>query len=220
MTVKKKVTTKKKVTAKKKVTVKKKTATKKKATAKKKAAASKATKAVMSHDPLAMIDEVTEEAITAESVTEDDQDMINTEAEAEAEAENSTPDEVQEMSEAKETDVSGTNENSGVDHIDVDLGGSLNIADAEAKKIELAHILDDAVPVRLNGSDIDQCDGAGLQLLAAFFKDAAEKQVDVVWGDVSKMLHDSVTMMGLIKPLKMEDVEIEDDGEGTSWGLF
>ena len=30
----------------------------------------------------------------------------------------------------------------------------------------------------------------------------------------------AVKLVGLVELLKMQDVEVEDDGEGSAWGLF
>jgi len=102
----------------------------------------------------------------------------------------------------------------------IHLGSDLTIADVESKKIELSHILLDALPVKLNAEELEQIDGAGLQLLAALFKNAATTNLDISWDKVSSNLMDAVKLVGLVELLKMQDVEIEDDGEGSAWGLF
>ena len=102
----------------------------------------------------------------------------------------------------------------------IDLGSNFTIADVESKKIELAHILGDALAVKLNAADLEQIDGAGLQLLAVLFKDAAKNNLEISWEKVSSTFMDAVKLVGLVELLKMQDVEVEDDGEGSAWGLF
>ena len=109
---------------------------------------------------------------------------------------------------------------SGADHPLVDLGNDLTISDAESKKIEFDHIIDDGLVVKLNAADVEQVDGAGIQLLAALFKQAKQNDLELTWGSVSKELMDAVELMGLKEYLNMQDVEVEDDGEGSAWGLF
>ena len=82
------------------------------------------------------------------------------------------------------------------------------------------NMITDAIPVKLNAEDIDRVDGAGMQLLAAFFKEAEQKQLDIGWNKVSPVLQDAAKIMGLGEVLKMPATEVEDDGEGTAWGLF
>lgn len=153
-------------------------------------------------------------AISGQSVIASQAVIDNSGAVAEPE---STATEVQEMSEENEAQQADVTESS---KSDVDLGDSLTIAEAESEKIELMHMITDAVPLRLNAGNVDQVDGAGLQLLAAFFKEADSKNVDISWGSVSKSLHEAAQVVGLTTVLKMDDVEIEDDGEGSAWGLF
>ena len=92
--------------------------------------------------------------------------------------------------------------------------------DAEEKKLALIHLLDDAAPVEICAENVDQIDGAGLQLLATFVKDAISKNIVISWAGVSGVLLDAVKVVGLTDALQMQDVEVENDGEGESWGLF
>ena len=102
----------------------------------------------------------------------------------------------------------------------INLGSDLTIADVESKKIELANILADALPVVLSADELEQVDGAGLQLLAVLFKNAAKNKLEISWQKVSSALMDAVKLVGLVEQLNMQDVEVEDDGEGSAWGLF
>ncbi|MGD2119137.1 MAG: STAS domain-containing protein [Chromatiales bacterium] len=209
MTVKKKTPVRKKAAVRKK-TVSKKTAVKKKVAAKKQ---------VMDHDPLSMLDQ--DQPAEQEPVEPVLSDPVAEAPPPAAEPVVAAADEV-----VVET---STNEEKQMDEqqpqpveagASYDLGGNLTIADVELKKAGFLQLIDDARAVALNGSDIDSVDGAGLQLLAAFIKDAGEKNIAVSWDSVSPALHDAVKMSGLIAHFGMTDVEVEDDGEGTSWGLF
>jgi ABC-type transporter Mla MlaB component len=101
-----------------------------------------------------------------------------------------------------------------------DLGDSITIADVEKHKRHFLDLLTIGTAIKLSAADISQCDGAGLQLLSAFYKEAMSRGVELNWGRVSKDLHAAVTVMGLIDSLGLADADIDDDGEGVSWGLF
>jgi len=103
---------------------------------------------------------------------------------------------------------------------ELQLGDSLTIMDAENLKNDFLKIIIDGMGVTLDASELEQVDGAGLQLLAAFYKDAMRKGVAVNWNKISRSLDDAVTMMGMKEALGLRDVEIEDSGEGVAWGLF
>jgi anti-anti-sigma regulatory factor len=172
---------------------------------------------LLGNDPFAMIAEGGEEAeqhfgFRAESSTEDSSviGMLESMGEAVAEPEPSLLCEVNEMGETAQS----------ADRPVIDLGSDLTIADVEAKKIELTHILADALPVKLNAEELEQIDGAGLQLLAALFKNAAKNNLEITWVKVSSTLMDAVKLVGLVELLNMQDAEIKDAGEGTAWGMF
>jgi ABC-type transporter Mla MlaB component len=121
------------------------------------------------------------------------------------------------------TEMVETEQNEASSEMDkplVYLGTDLTIADVESKKIELAHVISDGLAVKLNGEDLEQVDGAGLQLLAVFFKQAAKNNLDISWQQISDSLLQAVRLVGLEDLLKMQDVAVEDDGEGSAWGLF
>lgn len=207
------------MTVKKKTTVKKKAVSKKKAAVKKKSAARKKTavkKTVINHDPFAVLQEEADSPLQADSGNTEQVTVETAEPPVALEVEDIEP-EVQGMTEPLTSPESGTN---GDNAAMVELGHNLTIADAEARKIDFMNIITDGVPVKLSAADVEQIDGAGVQLLAALFKDAALKHVSIEWGDVSPALQDAVKMLGLTEALKMQDVAHEDDGEGTAWGLF
>ena len=211
------------MTIKKKATVKKKSA-RKKTVVKKKTAVRAARKEVINHDPFAVLDTDTsgsvgaviqsEEKRSPEVIPEEAGEVYAKEQAVMDVSLASTEQEVQDMTEQVVPEGNDDNRKA-----DVNLGSNLTVVDAEAQKIELLSVISDQVPVRLIAEDIEQVDGAGLQLLAAFFKEAKQKEVDVSWGNVSSALLDAVKMLGLTDVLNLQDAE-QDDGEGTAWGLF
>jgi len=101
-----------------------------------------------------------------------------------------------------------------------DLGLSLTIEDVERQKKALMALIVEGVGVHLDGENVEQVDGAGLQLLAAFFREVDERELEISWAEVSKPLYEAVQLVGLKDALNMQAIEIQDDGEGTAWGLF
>ena len=172
---------------------------------------------LLGNDPFAMIAEGGEEAeqhfgFRAESPAEESSaiETVETLVEAVVEPEPEPLNEVNQMDETTQS----------TDQPVIDLGSDLTIADVESKKIELSHIVSDALPVKLNAEELEQIDGAGLQLLAVLFKDAAKNNLEISWENVSSTLRDAVKLIGLVEVLNIQDVEVEDDGEGSAWGLF
>lgn len=163
---------------------------------------------LLENDPFAMIAEGGEE--TEQHFGFRAESMDEAVAEPEPEPEPTPLNEVNDMDETVQN----------ADRPVIELGSDLTIADVEAKKIELAHVLADALPVKLNAEELEQIDGAGLQLLAALFKNAAKNNLEISWLKVSATLMDAVKLVGLVELLNMQDVDIEDDGEGSAWGLF
>lgn len=219
------------------MTVKKKTASKK--TAGRKTAARKKSVAVipdndtpvMAHDPLSMLEDAMDDlagdfsaeevagapdfgqpddmlAAAAEAISSES--ALQAEPEVEPESEPIPEPEIQVASTAVSENAAGG----------FDLGTTLTIADAESLKGQFIELLAEGAPITLNAVDVDQCDGAGLQLLSVFYKEACSRDIPVSWSTVSSNFHEAVSLMGLINALGLEDVEVEDDGEGVSWGLF
>lgn len=158
------------------------------------------------HDPIAML---------SESGTFDSNEFNAVEPEPKVVEDISVKEEEPQMTAEQTTPAA-----SEVDHPPVDLGSDLTISEAESRKIEFDHIIDDGFAVKLIGSDVGQVDGAGIQLLAVLFKQAKKNDMEITWGPVSKELMNAVELMGLKEHLNMQDVEVEDDGEGSAWGLF
>jgi anti-anti-sigma regulatory factor len=96
--------------------------------------------------------------------------------------------------------------NNAVEGDAFDLGEALTImevADTHQKFIEL---LDKGEAVALTANDVENIDGAGLQLLAAFVKDAGARDLKVCWGDVSEMVQEAASQVGLTEALGLPEV--------------
>jgi anti-anti-sigma regulatory factor len=213
------------------MTVKKKTASKK--TASRKTAARKATapviadndSPVMAHDPLSMLEDAMDELAGDFSVQDTGADSAAGQPDemlvAAAEMVSAEPAQQHEAESAPEPEADTVlatvtyNASGGFD-----LGTTLTIADAESLKGQFIELLAEGAPITLNAVDVDQCDGAGLQLLSVFYKEASSRDIKVSWSSVSSNFHEAVSLMGLVNALGLENVEVEDDGEGVSWGLF
>ena len=198
------------MTTRKKAVAKKKTARKK--AVKKKTTARTVKKKVINHDPFSVLEgEETAEQVEAVSQSQEIQPSgTNDEDRLTAKA-------GQEEADMQEQSTQGDNTDTA--KAEVNLGSALTVADAEAQKIELTGMINDGIPVSLNAEDMEQIDGAGLQLLAAFFKEAQQKDLDVSWGSISPVLLDAVKLLCWMDEMKMQESE-QDDGEGTAWGLF
>ena len=77
------------------------------------------------------------------------------------------------------------------------LSEDLTIADAAAIHQSMLDVLRSASSVTLDGSEVEQVDGAGIQLLAAFMKEAAERQIEIRWQGVSDPLRSAAAQLGL-----------------------
>jgi anti-anti-sigma regulatory factor len=111
------------------------------------------------------------------------------------------------VSAASATDEPGTNVDVHGDIQRIDLPPSLNITDVSALHGGLMSKLQAGNLFQLDGSQVDMVEGAGIQLLAAFFKEVSEKGGTVCWHAASAKLIDSARQMGLAEFLKMDDLQ-------------
>jgi phospholipid transport system transporter-binding protein len=77
------------------------------------------------------------------------------------------------------------------------LDGDLSISNVEALKRQLDAALSDGAPVLLDGAGIDRIDAAALQLLAAFTREAAHRDLRVSWQSASPRLVAAARAIGL-----------------------
>ncbi len=69
---------------------------------------------------------------------------------------------------------------------------------------QFSQLLNEQKSIILNGADIERVDGAGLQLLAAFFKSAELLQISVQWQGVSDSLKHGAEISGLTGVLALD----------------
>ncbi len=79
----------------------------------------------------------------------------------------------------------------------INLGDRLTIAGVAERRREMSAALDSGGPVVLQGGEIRQIDGAGLQLLAALIKEAAATGVAIRWDGISDALQQGARQLGL-----------------------
>ncbi|MFC1684333.1 lipid asymmetry maintenance protein MlaB [Pseudomonadota bacterium] len=86
-----------------------------------------------------------------------------------------------------------------------DLGESLTIMEVADIHQKLIELLDKGEAVALTANDVENIDGAGLQLLAAFVKDAGVRNLKVCWGEVSEMVREAAGEVGLVDALGLPE---------------
>jgi len=95
---------------------------------------------------------------------------------------------------AAEAEVSG----------DLNLEGSLGIAEAETLYQRLLEMLDAQVDVCIESETLSRVDTAGVQLLYAFIKEAETRSVKVIWKSVSDALKETAATLGLSENMGFE----------------
>ncbi len=152
---------------------------------------------VMSHDPLAELDAPAEpagampEPVDAAPAPEGDEGPAPASAS------------VEEVDRGEEESVAGA--------AVVPLGDSLTIVEAAELGSRLTGVFDSGAPVTLDGSQVEQVDGAGIQLLAALMKEAASRQVEIAWCACSAVVVEAAGQLGLDGLLQL-------GGEGEAAG--
>ncbi len=87
----------------------------------------------------------------------------------------------------------------------LDFGDSLTIADAAEWHQRLTDALKSSGALSFDGSDVEQVDGAGIQLLAAFVKEAATLYVAFEWCGASQVLREAAGQSGLADLLQLSE---------------
>ena len=88
----------------------------------------------------------------------------------------------------------------------LDLGTSQGIADAAALQRKLTNMLSRKSPILVNGKELQRLDTAAIQVLAAFWMDAAARGVDVEWAQLSDAARDCIALVGMSEALGVESV--------------
>jgi phospholipid transport system transporter-binding protein len=86
-----------------------------------------------------------------------------------------------------------------------DLGSVLSISEVEGCRANLMLALQAGNDISIDGGDIQQIDGAGLQLLVAFVKEAERMHVAVNWSGVSPVLQKASGRLGLTEALQINE---------------
>lgn len=84
---------------------------------------------------------------------------------------------------------------------------SMTIADVGELHESLSNKLSEGQKLCLDGSEVEIADGAGMQLLAALFKEAGERQLAVEWTQTSDVLTSAAAQIGLSEILKFQSVQ-------------
>ena len=87
----------------------------------------------------------------------------------------------------------------------IDLGSSLIINEVETYRNTLLDALQAGSDLVLDGGEIQQIDGAGLQLLAAFAKEAEKTGVPCRWHAVSQVLCEAANRLDLSATLQLDE---------------
>ncbi len=87
------------------------------------------------------------------------------------------------------------------------LDSCLTVAEVGELGGQLLGVFDGGSDLALDGSGIEQIDGAGVQLLAALMKEAALQQVSVSWTGSSPELREAAAQLGLSELLHLQPPE-------------
>lgn len=85
-----------------------------------------------------------------------------------------------------------------------DLGSSLTIADVSEMHEKFRGLLDAGGDICLSIANLEQIDGAGLQLLVLMIKESTERQNDFTWSGESTVLKQMAEYGGLSGILKLD----------------
>ncbi len=85
----------------------------------------------------------------------------------------------------------------------VTLGESLTIQDVAGMLETLRRSLELGGTVTLNAGELDQVDGAGIQLLCTFVKEAVNQHIEVKWVATAEKLQSAAELLGLAEVLNL-----------------
>jgi len=88
----------------------------------------------------------------------------------------------------------------------IDFGSSLVISEVEVFRNDLLNALQNGEDLVLDGGEIQQADGAGLQLLAAFAQEAEKMSVAFKWQAASQVLCEASAQLGLTEILQLNEI--------------
>ncbi len=105
------------------------------------------------------------------------------------------------------SDMAQPSEQDSSDSGVVALGSALTIADVTEWREKITVVFDLTEPIRLEGGEIDQVDGAGIQFLVAVMQEAVSKGIEVSWVGVSEVLQNAAEQLGLSDVLHLGNME-------------
>ena len=80
---------------------------------------------------------------------------------------------------------------------EISLGEELTIQEVTDMKEKLATAFDSGSKILLKSDELTRVDGAGIQLLCAFFKEASIKQVEIAWTRENDLLKNAAKQLGM-----------------------
>lgn len=83
------------------------------------------------------------------------------------------------------------------EYSDIEFDHNLDIRVVSQVRQQLLDVINSGKPIRLHAGELEIIDGAGVQLLAAFFKTASQQDIEVTWNSVSDALREAVSAMAL-----------------------
>lgn len=87
---------------------------------------------------------------------------------------------------------------------ELDLESSLTIAEVGGLYLTMLEMLNGVGAIKLRAEDVDRVDGAGMQLLAALIKEAAQRRVQVHWINASAALRTAAAQLGLVSAIGLD----------------
>ena len=138
-------------------------------------------RAVMSHDPLEEMEEVT-------SISNADEDCSQTSV----------------VSTMDNSDMQ-TKIKSGSE-IEIELGESLTIQEVSETVDKVSSVFDTGSQIIIKSNELMRVDGAGVQLLCAIFKEASLKQVGIRLHEPTEALRTAATYLGMSELLMPDEL--------------
>jgi ABC-type transporter Mla MlaB component len=79
----------------------------------------------------------------------------------------------------------------------IDLSSNSTVKDAAGLKDALLHVLDEPAAVTIDARSVERIDTAIMQLLCAFVRDRAERNLAVTWSATPQPFLDAVRLLGV-----------------------
>jgi ABC-type transporter Mla MlaB component len=85
----------------------------------------------------------------------------------------------------------------------VTCGDVLDISVVTTKYNELKQMLNNAQTIEVSAAELQRIDGAGVQLLVALFREAADQGKVISWKDTSESLLEAASLLGVKNHLQL-----------------